>query len=116
MCYQVKNGEKNYFDLKEERECIGDEINSLEDLLKQSTSHMAKFLEKQTDFEQVRQKAIQKVIKQELIEQQQAETFKQSESKRDNEQISDQFDFSNIGLPMRTRNRKMADVDLVSAT
>lgn len=96
--------------MKEERECIGDEISSLEDLLKQSTSHMARFLEKQTDFEQVRQKAFQKVIKQELIEQQQAETIRQKESNRVDEQINDQ-----IGLSMRPRNRKMANVDLVSA-
>lgn len=102
--------------MKEERECIGDEINSLEDLLKQSTSHMSRFLEKQTNFEQVRQKAFQKVIKQELIEQQQAESLKLKESKRvDNEQNNNQLDFSQVGISMRTRNRKLAATDLIPA-
>ncbi|CAF0773603.1 unnamed protein product [Brachionus calyciflorus] len=130
--FKIKNGEKNYYDLAEERELIGDEINSLEDLLYQSVHQMTKFLESQADFSQIRQKALEKVLKQELIEKQ-AEQDALNRKEKQNKKIKEsrnahdmssteqesgdrngQFKFPLEGVTLRERNRNLAVVPPVN--
>lgn len=89
---------------------------------------MTRFLEKQTDFSEIRNKAIQKVIKQELMEKQaeEAEARKQkvnlisvdnlSDKEQESNNANNPFNFPLEGITLRNRNRnvKMVDFSLVS--
>lgn len=59
--------------MKTERENVGDQIESLEGMLHKSISHVSNFLLNQVDVSKIKQAAIQKVYKQELIEKQEQE-------------------------------------------
>ncbi len=69
--FQVLNGEKDLHDLDRERNEVGNKLESIENFLYNTVNYMTDFLDNQTDFSQVRQQAMQKVYKEELIEKQQ---------------------------------------------
>lgn len=70
LFYIDRHSNKNYCDLSDETDQVGDQIESLEGLLNNSVNYVSRFLHNQIDFSQVRQLAMQKVHKEELIEQQ----------------------------------------------
>jgi hypothetical protein len=69
----VRNSENELYHLNDQRIEIGDKVESIEQFLHTSVDYMADFLENQIDFTQVRQNAMQKVYKEELLEKQRLE-------------------------------------------
>ncbi len=62
------------------KEDVANRIESLEELLHHSVDHISRFLHAQMDFSQVRQHAMQKVYKQELIEQNQKNAIEEKKA------------------------------------
>jgi hypothetical protein len=69
----VKFSENNYVSLNEKKNSIGDQIETIEGLLHHSINYITRFLNNQVDYAVVRNQAIQKAYKQELIDKQNEE-------------------------------------------
>ncbi len=67
---KVRHSENDLYHLNDQRIDVGDKIESIQKFLHSSVGYITEFLDNQIDFSQVRQNAIQKVYKEELIEQQ----------------------------------------------
>lgn len=79
MAKKVKASEHDYHKINEKRSNLGKEINRIENTFNHSIEHVKEFLDNQIDFSLVRQQAMEKVYKQELIDKQNEE--KKSERK-----------------------------------
>ena len=69
----MKFSENNYVSLNEKKNSIGDQIETIEGLLHHSINYITRFLNNQVDYAVVRNQAIQKAYKQELIDKQNEE-------------------------------------------
>ncbi len=81
----MKFSENNYVSLNEKKNSIGDQIETIEGLLHHSINYITRFLNNQVDYAVVRNQAIQKAYKQELIDKQNEELNANNNHNNNNE-------------------------------
>lgn len=87
-------------------------MQSLENMLYQSINHVSRFLHNQIDFSHIRQQAMQKVYKQELIEQQEKEAQMQ---KANQNRSKSQLNTETLAIKNNSKPHKTVAFDLVKA-
>jgi hypothetical protein len=85
---KVRHSENDLYHLNDQRIDVGDKIESIQKFLHNSVGHMTEFLDNQIDFSQVRQNAMQKVYKEELLEQQQKQQQAEGKNNKNNSTVT----------------------------
>ena len=99
MIFKVKFNENNFVSLNEKKNSIGDQIETIEGLLHHSINYITRFLNNQVDYAVLRNQAIQKAYKQELID-------KQNEERKASNAEADDNNTKNYSLIVSLPNQK----------
>ena len=76
---QVRNSESKYAQLNNKKEENADKIDSIEEMFHATIGHITKYLQNEMDFSKLSKQAMNKVVKEELIEENEANEDKKSQ-------------------------------------